>query len=301
MADTEKLAAKAAVHTAQGKAKKKSEFVRVMKQLSKNKLAMLGLFIFVMEVILAVLAPWIAPYEYTKMNMLNCFAPPSWEHIFGCDDLGRDIFSRVLVGARYSLTIGLTAVLFSTLIGMVIGAVAGYFGGWVDNLIMRLLDVIQAIPGMLLMIVISAMLGPGFVNTILAMSIGSIPGSARMLRAQMLKERGQEYVEACTSINCSTPRIIISHMIPNCMSPMIVQSTMGIAQTITLAAGLSFIGLGVQPPAPEWGAMLSQARSFMRQAPHLVVFPGMAIAVTVLALNLLGDGLRDALDPKLKN
>lgn len=301
MADTEKLAAEAAVNAAQGKAKKKSEFVRVMKQLSKNKLAMLGLFIFLLEVILAVLAPWIAPYEYTKMDMLNCFATPSWEHPFGCDDLGRDIFSRVLVGARYSLTIGLTSVLFSTLIGMVIGAVAGYFGGWVDNLIMRLLDVIQAIPGMLLMIVISAMLGPGFVNTILAMSIGSIPGAARMLRAQMLKERGQEYVEACTSINCSTPRIIISHMIPNCMSPMIVQATMGIAQTITLAAGLSFIGLGVQPPAPEWGAMLSSARSFMRTAPHLVVFPGMAIAVTVLALNLLGDGLRDALDPKLKN
>lgn len=301
MADTEKLAANAAVETAQGKAKKKSEFVRIMKQLAKNKLAMLGLVIFLVEVILAVLAPWIAPYEYTKMDMLSCFAGPSAKHWFGCDDLGRDIFSRILIGARYSLTIGITAVLFSTIVGMVIGAVAGYFGGWVDNLIMRLLDVIQAIPGMLLMIVLSAMLGPGFFNTILAMSIGSIPASARMLRAQMLKERGQEYVEACTSINCSTPRIIASHMVPNCMSPMIVQATMGIAQTITLAAGLSFIGLGVQPPAPEWGAMLSGARSFMRTAPHLVVFPGLAIAVTVLALNLLGDGLRDALDPKLKN
>lgn len=284
-----------------GKAKKNSEFLRVMKQLSKNKLAMLGLFIFLTEVILAILAPVIAPYEYTQMDMTNCFATPSWQHLFGCDDLGRDIFSRILIGARYSLTIGITAVLFSSLIGMAIGAIAGYFGGWVDNLIMRLLDIIQAIPGMLLMIVLSAMLGPGFVNTILAMSIGSIPASARMLRAQMLKERGNEYVEACTSINCSTPRIIVSHLLPNCMSPMIVQATMGIAQTITLAAGLSFIGLGVQPPAPEWGAMLSQARSFMRSAPHLVVFPGLAIAVTVLALNLLGDGLRDALDPKLKN
>ncbi len=301
MADKEKLTANAAVETSQGKAKKKSEFVRVVKQLSKNKLAMLGLVIFLVEVILAVLAPWIAPYEYTQMDMLSTFATPSAKHWFGCDDLGRDIFSRVLIGARYSLTIGLTAVLFSTLVGMFIGAVAGYFGGWVDNLIMRLLDIIQAIPGMLLMIVLSAMLGPGFFNTILAMSIGSIPGAARMLRAQMLKERGMEYVEACTSINCSTPRIIASHMVPNCMSPMIVQATMGIAQTITLAAGLSFIGLGVQPPAPEWGAMLSSARSFMRTAPHLVVFPGLAIAVTVLALNLLGDGLRDALDPKLKN
>lgn len=299
MADREELKDYAATHTS--KTKKKSEFVRIMKQLSKNKLAMLGLFVFVIEVFLAILAPWIAPYEYTKMDMLNCFATPSWEHPFGCDDVGRDIFSRVLNGARYSLTIGITAVFFSTIIGMGIGAVAGFFGGWVDNLIMRLLDIIQAIPGMLQMIVISAMLGPGFVNTIIAMSVGSIPGSARMLRAQMLKERGNEYVEACTSINCSKLRIIVSHLLPNCMSPIIVQSTMGVAQTITLAAGLSFIGLGVQPPAPEWGAMLSQARSFMRQAPHLVVFPGMAIAVTVLALNLLGDGLRDALDPKLKN
>lgn len=299
MADTKKLQDHAAEAT--GKAKKKSEFVRIMRQLSKNKLAMLGLAIFLIEVILAVLAPWIAPYEYTKMDMLSTFAGPSLKHPFGCDDLGRDIFSRILIGARYSLTIGITAVLFSTLVGMFIGAVAGFFGGWVDNLIMRLLDIIQAIPGMLLMIVLSAMLGPGFVNTIFAMSIGSIPASARMLRAQMLKERGMEYVEACTSINCSTPRIIASHMVPNCMSPMIVQATMGIAQTITLAAGLSFIGLGVQPPAPEWGAMLSGARSFMRTAPHLVVFPGLAIAVTVLALNLLGDGLRDALDPKLKN
>ena len=166
---------------------------------------------------------------------------------------------------------------------------------------MRILDVIQAIPGMLLMIVAAAMLGPGFINTILAMSIGTIPGMARMLRAQMLKERGNEYIEAETSINCSTFRIILSHLLPNCMSPIIVQATMGVGQTITLAAGLSFLGLGVQPPAPEWGAMLSNARSFMRTAPHLVIFLGLAIAITVLALNLLGDGLRDALDPKLKN
>lgn len=301
MADTEKLTATAAAETSQGKAKKKSEFVRVMKQLSKNKLAMLGLVIFLAEVILAILAPWIAPYDYTAMDWGNMFATPSAQHWLGCDDLGRDILSRILIGARYSLTVGIVAVLVSNLIGMFIGAVAGFFGGWVDNLIMRLLDIIQAIPGMLLMIVLSAMLGPGFVNTILAMSIGSIPGSARMLRAQMLKERGMEYVEACTSINCSTPKIIVSHLVPNCMSPMIVGATMGIAQTITLAAGLSFIGLGVQPPAPEWGAMLSNARQFMRTAPHLVVFPGLAIAITVLALNLLGDGLRDALDPKLKN
>ncbi|WP_417092090.1 ABC transporter permease [Marvinbryantia sp.] len=286
---------------AKTKTKKKSEFARIMRQLSKNKLAMLGLIIFIIEVVLAILAPYIAPYKYDAMDMTQMFALPSAQHFFGCDDMGRDIFSRILYGAKYSISIGILAILLATVIGMFIGAVAGYFGGWVDNLIMRLLDVIQAIPGMLMMIVISAVLGPGYINTIIAMAFGSIPGMARMLRAQMLKERGNEYIEASTSINCSTPRIIISHLIPNCMSPIIVQATMGVAQTITLAAGLSFIGLGIQPPIPEWGAMLSSARQFIRMYPHLVIFPGFAIAVTVLALNLLGDGLRDALDPKLKN
>lgn len=283
------------------KAKKNSEFLRVLRQLSKNKAAMIGLIIFVIEVIVAILAPLIAPYDYTMMDMTNCFATPSLLHPFGCDDMGRDIFSRVLIGARYSISSGVLAVGIALVIGMAIGAVAGFFGGWVDNLVMRLLDVIQAIPGMVMMIVISAVLGPGFVNTIIAMAFGSIPGMARMLRAQMLKVRENEYIEAAVSINCSKMRIVMSHLLPNCMSPMIVQATMGVAQTITLCAGLSFIGLGVQPPTPEWGAMLAAARQFIRQAPHLVIFPGVAIAITVLALNLMGDGLRDALDPKLKN
>lgn len=283
------------------KARKNSELLRVLRQLSKNKAAMIGLIIFVIEVIVAILAPLIAPYDYSMMDMMNCFATPSLAHPFGCDDMGRDIFSRVLIGARYSISSGVLAVGFALVIGMAIGAVAGFFGGWVDNLVMRLLDVIQAIPGMVMMIVISAVLGPGFVNTIIAMAFGSIPGMARMLRAQMLKVRENEYIEAAVSINCSKLRIVMSHLLPNCMSPMIVQATMGVAQTITLCAGLSFIGLGVQPPTPEWGAMLAAARQFIRQTPHLVIFPGVAIAITVLALNLMGDGLRDALDPKLKN
>ena len=283
------------------KAKKNSEFLRVLRQLAKNKAAVLGLIIFVIEVVVAILAPLIAPYDYTAMDMANCFALPSLAHPFGCDDMGRDIFSRVLIGARYSISSGVLATGLALVIGMAIGAVAGFFGGWVDNIVMRLLDIIQAIPGMVMMIVISAVLGPGFVNTIIAMAFGSIPGMARMLRAQMLKVRENEYIEAATSINCSRMRIVMSHLLPNCMSPMIVQATMGVAQTITLCAGLSFIGLGVQPPTPEWGAMLAAARQFIRQAPHLVIFPGVAIAITVLALNLMGDGLRDALDPKLKN
>lgn len=291
----------AAARRPQVKAKKNSEFLRVMRQMAKNKAAVLGMIIFVIEVVLAILAPIIAPYDYTQMDMLNCFATPSLAHPFGCDDMGRDIFSRVLIGARYSISSGVLAVAIALIIGMAIGAVAGFFGGWVDNIVMRLLDIIQAIPGMVMMIVISAVLGPGFVNTIIAMAFGSIPGMARMLRAQMLKVRENEYIEAATSINCSRMRIVMSHLLPNCLSPMIVQATMGVAQTITLCAGLSFIGLGVQPPTPEWGAMLAAARQFMRQAPHLVIFPGVAIAITVLALNLMGDGLRDALDPKLKN
>lgn len=284
-----------------GYVKKQGGFVTVMKQMSKNKAAMLGLAILSTEILLAILAPYIIPYDYSFMDMANTFAKPSFQHPFGCDDMGRDIISRVLYGARYSISIGIIAVSIGSLIGCTIGAIAGYFGGQVDNIIMRLLDIIQAIPGMLLMIVISAVLGPGYFNTIIALSIGSISGMARMLRAQMLKERENEYIEAAQSINCSKFRIITSHLLPNCISPMIVSATMGVAQTITMAAGLSFIGLGVQPPIPEWGAMLSAARQFIRQAPHLVYFPGLAIAVTVLALNLLGDGLRDALDPKLKN
>ncbi|MBQ6520479.1 MAG: ABC transporter permease [Anaerolineaceae bacterium] len=294
------MMAEASVKSRQ-KPRKNSEFLRVMKQLSRNKMAVVGLIILVIEIILAILAPVIAPYDYTQMDILNMFAPPSAQHIFGCDDLGRDIFSRILIGARYSLSCGILATLIGVVIGMAIGAVAGFFGGKVDNIVMRILDVIQAIPGMVMMIVMSAVLGPGFVNTIFAMAFGTIPGMARMLRAQMLKVRENEYIEASVSINCSKFRIIMDHLIPNCMSPMIVQATMGVAQTITTASGLSFIGLGVQPPIPEWGAMLSGARQFIRQAPHLVIFPGLAIAVTVLALNMMGDGLRDALDPKLKN
>ncbi|MBR6090195.1 MAG: ABC transporter permease [Anaerolineaceae bacterium] len=283
------------------KPRKNSEFLRVMKQLSRNKTAVIGLVILLIEIVLAILAPYIAPYDYTEMDFMNMFATPSKAHLFGCDDLGRDIFSRILIGARYSLSCGILATLIGTVIGMAIGAVAGFFGGKTDNIIMRILDVIQAIPGMVMMIVMSAVLGPGFINTIIAMAFGTIAGMARMLRAQMLKVRENEYIEASVSINCSKARIILDHLIPNCMSPMIVQATMGVAQTITTASGLSFIGLGVQPPAPEWGAMLSGSRQFIRQAPHLVIFPGLAIAVTVLALNMMGDGLRDALDPKLKN
>ncbi len=280
--------------------KKKSEFLRVLKQLSYNKMAMLGLVIFVTELILVLLAPLIAPYNYTAMDTAAIREAPSLTHWFGTDDLGRDILSRILYGGRFSLTMGIFSIMISATYGAVIGSIAGYFGGRVDNVIMRLLDIIQSLPGMLLTIVISTVLGAGYLNTILALSVNGIPGQARMLRAQMMKNRGAEYVEAAQSINCSKARIIASHLFPNSFSPLIVQMTMGVANMILMASSLSFIGLGVQPPQPEWGAMLSGARQFIRSSPHMVIFPGLAIAITILALNLMGDGLRDALDPKLK-
>ncbi len=277
-----------------------AEFKRIMKQMRKNKMAMLGLIIFLIELILLVLAPLIIPYDYTAMDIMAIQQGPSAQHWFGTDELGRDIFSRILYGGRYSVTMGLISVAISTTIGMAIGAVAGYFGGQVDNIIMRILDVIQSLPAMLLTIVISAALGSGYFNTILALSVNGLPASARMLRAQMMKVRDSEYIEAAVSINCSRFRIITSHLIPNSLSANIVQATMAVANMIVMAASLSFIGLGVQPPTPEWGAMLSGARQFIRQCPHMVIAPGLAIAITILALNLMGDGLRDALDPKLK-
>ena len=261
-----------------------------------GKIGMIGVFLLIA---MAIFAPMLAPYPYDQIGMR--FQPPSGEHIFGTDEFGRDIFSRVLYGGRYSISMGVLAVMISTTVGMTIGAIAGYFGGKVDNILMRLLDVIQSLPAMLLSIVLSAVLGPGYFNTILALSVNGMPASARMLRAQMMKVRGNEYIEAAQSINCSKFRIIVRHMIPNSFSPNIVQATMAIAHMIVMAASLSFIGLGVQPPTPEWGAMLTGARQFIRQCPHMVIFPGLAIAVTVLAVNLMGDGLRDALDPKLKH
>ena len=282
------------------KHKGQSEFSRFFYQLSKNRMAMVGLVILILEIIIAIFAPVIAPYGYQEIDSTALRQAPSAEHIFGTDEIGRDIFSRIIVGARYSLSMGIIATKISSVIGIFIGAIAGFAGGKVDNLIMRILDVIQSLPGMLLVIVLSAVLGSGYFNTILALSVGNIPGAARMLRANMLKQRKAEYIEAAYSINCSPLRIIFNHLVPNSISANIVGFTMGISHTITQAAALSFIGLGVQPPTPDWGAMLSGARAFIRKSPHMVIFPGLAIAITVLAVNMLGDGIRDAMDPKLK-
>ena len=280
--------------------KKESQFSLVMKRLAKNRLAMAGLCITLLLFLLALLSPVIMPYAYDELNMIERFAKPSLRHLCGADEMGRDIFSRLLYGARWSLALGFLATIISTAIGMVIGSIVGYFGGTVDTVVMRFIDILQAIPGILLAIAISACLGSGFVNTIIALSIGGIPMTVRLLRGSIMGVRKMEYLEAAQTINCSVSRLIARHILPNSISPIIVSVTMGIGNIILMAASLSYIGLGVQPPTPEWGAMLSAGRTYMRDYPHMVLFPGIAIALVVLSLNMLGDGLRDAMDPKLK-
>jgi peptide/nickel transport system permease protein len=272
----------------------------LLKRLAKNKAAIIGLSIIFFLLVVAVFAPFIAPFRYDVMDADNILKAPTSNHLFGTDELGRDIFSRVVYGARYSLSMGILSMLMSATVGMFFGAIAGYFGGIIGNLVMRATDVMQALPGLLMVIVISSVLGTGFFNTILALSISAIPMYTRMMRASILTVRAEEYIEAVVAINCSHTRIIIGHIIPNTLSPIIVSATMNIAGTIMAAAALSFVGLGIQPPTPEWGAMLAGARNYIRDYNYMIIFPGIVLALAVLSFNLLGDGLRDALDPKLK-
>ena len=281
--------------------RRQGQFGQVMHRLRKNKIAMVGLVIMILLIIMALLSPYMTPYDYAKTSKADRYATPSWQHLFGCDGMGRDILSRIMYGARASLWLGLMSTLVATVIGVLLGSLVGYYGGKEDNIVMRIPDIIQAIPGMLLSIAISAALGSGIGNTILALSIGGVPMTVRLLRGSILTVRKQEYIEAAEKINCSKWRVITSHILPNSIAPVIVSVTMGIGNTILQAASLSYIGLGVQPPTPEWGAMLSEGKSMITKYPHLCIFPGLAIMLVVLCLNMLGDGLRDAMDPKLKN
>ncbi len=290
----------AAVEEKTPRIKRRGEFLVVARRLSRNSSAVIGFVVAVLLLFMAVFAPLIAPYPSAKQYLAHTRQAPSVQHIMGTDELGRDIFSRIVWGSRFSLSIGVLAVLIGTAVGMLFGAIAGYFGGVVDDIVMRLMDVLQSIPGILLVITISVVLGPGIFNTLLALSVGGIPMSCRLTRAAVLGVRHQEYLEAATSINASTSRIILRHVLPNSFAPVLVSSTMSIGNVIMMAAMLSFIGLGVQPPTPEWGSMISGGRSLIRTCPWMVTFPGIFIMLTVLALNMFGDGLRDALDPKLK-
>lgn len=282
-------------------AEKSSMTKEMLMRMVKSPSAKVGCVVLLCMIFVCVAAPLFTPYSPTDMDFANMFCSPCRTHPFGTDAYGRDILCRLLYGGRYSLALGVSAALFSALLGIVIGCVAGYFGGTVETIIMRLMDVWSALPSILLSIIISAVLGNGFVNTILALSVSGVPSGVRLIRGQILSERSKEYLEAAESINCSRMSIMFRHLLPNVVSPMIVSTTMSVGNYITSAASLSFINLGIQPPTPEWGAMLSAARAHMLSYPYMIMFPGIFIALTVLSVNLLGDGLRDALDPKLRS
>ncbi|MDI6633366.1 glutathione ABC transporter permease GsiD [Pantoea dispersa] len=260
-----------------------------------------GAFVLLL-IVVAFIAPWIAPFDaenYFDYDRLN--EGPSWMHLFGVDSLGRDIFSRVLVGTRISLIAGFFSVAIGTVIGTVLGLLAGYYEGWWDRITMRICDVLFAFPGILLAIAVVAIMGSGMSNVIVAVAIFSIPAFARLVRGNTLVLKHQTYIESARSIGASDWIIIMRHILPGTVSSIVVYFTMRIGTSIITAASLSFLGLGAQPPTPEWGAMLNEARADMVIAPHVAIFPSLAIFLTVLAFNLLGDGLRDALDPKLKS
>lgn len=280
--------------------KKRSQLSQTWKRLRRNQLAVVGLIILILIVICAIFAEQIAPYPYDQQDYENTFQGPSQKHLFGTDNYGRDILSRVIYGSRASLQIGFISLLAGALVGCILGAFAGFVGGVVDTVIMRFTDILMSIPRTVLAISIATTLGPGLTNAVLAVAISSIPNFARIVRASTLTVKDTEFIEAERCIGAKTPRIIMRHIFPNVMAPIIVQATLGVGTSIILAAALSFLGLGVQPPMAEWGSMLSQARTYMRGYPYMVAFPGLAIMATVLALNLFGDGLRDSLDPKLK-
>lgn len=282
------------------KNKKRSQASETWKRLRKNRLAIVGLAILALIFLLAIFADYIDPYPYDEQDYSAVFQSPCAEHLFGTDNSGRDILSRVIYGTRVSLKIGFISLLGGALVGCFLGAISGYFGGTIDTIIMRFTDILMAIPRIVLAISIASALGPGLTNAMIAVAISSIPNFARVVRASTLTIKAQEYIEAAHCIGAGNFRIIISHVFPNVLAPIIVQATLGVGTAIILAASLSFLGMGVQPPTPEWGSMLSAARTYMRDYPYMVIFPGLAIMVTVLALNLFGDGLRDALDPKLK-
>jgi peptide/nickel transport system permease protein len=257
-----------------------------------------GAAIVLLTVIGAIIAPWAVPYDPAGQELALRLERPSFAHPFGLDELGRDIFSRVLAGARISLFVGLTVVGISSLVGVLLGSIAGYFGGWLDDVISRTIDVLLAFPGILLAIALVAVLGPSLSNVVMALSAIGWVGYARLVRGQVLKARELEFVQAARALGAGTPRILLRHVVPTTMPAVMVQATLGMAGSILAEASLSFLGLGVQPPTPSWGTMLNGGRLHLLDAPHLTIFPGAAIAVLVLGFNFLGDGMRDAIDPK---
>ncbi len=280
--------------------KRKSQFVQIVERLAENRGAMFGVIVLIVILILSLVGPFFCKYGVNEMILADRFMSPCSTHWLGTDAYGRDVFTRLLYGARYSLALGLSGALLSSGLGIVLGLIDGYIGGTFDLIFMRFMDIWSSIPGTLLSITIATVLGPGFGKTVLALSIGSVPLIVRLMRGEILSVRKEEYLEAAQSINASPIRIMFNHILPNCISPVIVNTTMNIGSIITQAASLSYLGLGILPPNPEWGAMLSAGKSYIGVYNWLVLYPGLCIAIVVLCVNLFGDGLRDAIDPKMK-
>ena len=274
--------------------------MRTLKKLLRNFAFTSGFILTVAIVIMALAAPLLAPYDPNLQDTSRRLEAPSKQHLLGLDDLGRDVLSRIVWGARISLMVGFSVVILASLVGVTLGAISGYFGGIIDTLIMRLTDILLAFPGILLAIALVAVLGPKLPNVILALATIGWVGYARLVRGQVLKVREMEYVTAAKALGAKSPRVIIRHVLPNVINPVIVMATLGLAGAILSEAALSFLGLGVQPPTPSWGAMLTSGRRYLGLANHLAIFPGAAIMAAVMGLNFLGDGLIDALDPKYR-
>lgn len=268
--------------------------------LKKNKRAMMGLFVIILLILMAIFADYVTPYGMREQNLSNALQSPNREHWFGTDDLGRDVFSRLIYGTRVSLTVGVSAVALSLSVGGALGVLSGYYKGWLDTLIMRFCDVLLSIPSILLAIAIVASLGSSIRNMIIAIGIASIPVFARIIRAGVISVKEMQYIEAGRALGANDGRLIFKHIIPNILSPIIVQASMEIASAILSAAGLGFIGLGLEASVAEWGTMLNFGRGYIRQHFYLTLFPGAIIMLTILAFNLFGDGLRDAFDPKMR-
>lgn len=283
------------------KSKKTNQMKEIWRRFRKSKTAMLGLCLLIFVLSIAIFADVITPYENAISQSADRLDSPSAAHIFGTDELGRDLFARIVHGSRYSLLIGVSTSVLALVIGGLLGAIAAYYGGWVDNIIMRLTDVVMTVPPILLSLAVVAALGGSLRNLLIAITISCVPSMLRLVRSVVLGVVDEDYIEAARSYGASDMRIILKYVIPNALGPIIVTTTMNVANMILSAAGLSFLSLGVQPPAPEWGALLSDAKTYMFTAPHLLYIPGIFIVIAALSFNLAGDGLRDALDPKLKD
>lgn len=271
------------------------------RRFARSKSALLGFLLVLLVLVAAIFAPVLAPEDPYQINLLKRLAPPGPSELLGRDDFGRDIFSRIIYGSRVSLQVGLFSTLVALIIGIPLGLVAGYYGGRIDNIIMRFLDVMMAFPSILLALTMIAAFGTNLSSVIMSIGLVAVPRYARITRGSTLSVKGMEYIDAAEALGAKTGRVLFKHILPNCLAPIIVYATMGMASAILTEAGLSFLGMGTQPPTPSWGGMLANGREFLRTAPHMATYPGLAIMVTVLGFNLLGDGLRDVLDPRLKS